>query len=99
MLQAGVRIFEHREAMLHAKTAVVDGIWSTVGSSNLDYRSFLHNDEVNVAIRDQATSARLKEDFSEDLKQCEEVTLDTWQRRSLFEKLVEPLCWILERQQ
>ena len=50
LLESGVRIFEHRDAMLHAKTAVVDGIWSTVGSSNLDYRSFLHNDEVNAVI-------------------------------------------------
>src|SRR5690606_34030557 len=50
LLEAGVRIFESEDTVLHAKTAVVDGVWSTVGSSNLDYRSFIHNHEVNAVI-------------------------------------------------
>ena len=59
----------------------------------------LHNDEVNVAIRDKEISARLTKDFRHDLKSCEQVTMDTWKRRPLLEKVVEPIAWILERQQ
>ena len=99
LLHAGVRIYEYRAGMTHAKVLNVDDLWVVVGTTNFDNRSFEHNDEVNVAIRDEAVSARLKQDFREDLKHCEEVTLDTWRRRSLFEKIVEPFCWILERQQ
>ena len=50
VLQEGVEIHEYRPALLHAKTAVIDGVWATVGSTNLDWRSFLHNDEVDAAI-------------------------------------------------
>jgi cardiolipin synthase len=99
LLREGIRIYEYRAGMTHAKVLNVDGLWAVVGTTNFDNRSFEHNDEVNVAIRDEGVSARLKKDFREDLQHCEEVTLDTWKRRSLFEKIVEPFCWILERQQ
>jgi cardiolipin synthase len=85
--------------MTHAKVLNVDDLWVVLGTTNFDNRSFEHNDEVNVALRDRAASARVKKDFLADLELCEEVTLDTWKRRSLFEKIVEPFCWILERQQ
>ena len=99
LLREGIRIYEYRAGMTHAKVLNVDDLWVVLGTTNFDNRSFEHNDEVNVAIRDEAMSARLKKDFGEDLQLCEEVTLDTWKRRSLFEKIVEPFCWILERQQ
>ena len=85
--------------MTHAKVLSVDDLWVVLGTTNFDNRSFEHNDEVNVAIRDEATSARLTADFQQDLKSCEEITLDAWERRPLFEKLVEPFASILERQQ
>jgi cardiolipin synthase A/B len=99
LLKEGIRIHEYRAGMIHAKILNVDDLWVVLGTTNFDNRSFEHNDEVNVAIRDDKTSARLKEDFLADLKRCERVTLDTWKRRPLFEKLIEPVCWILERQQ
>jgi cardiolipin synthase len=99
LLRAGVRIYEYRAGMIHAKVLNVDDLWAVLGTTNFDNRSFEHNDEVNVAIRDAGTAARLAEDFAGDLTRCEEVTLETWRRRPWLEKVIEPFAWILERQQ
>ncbi len=99
LLRAGIRIYEYRAGMIHAKVLNVDDLWVVLGTTNFDNRSFEHNDEVNVAIRDEEFSGRLTADFICDLKSCEEVTLETWKRRPLVEKIVEPFAWILERQQ
>jgi cardiolipin synthase len=99
LLREGVRIYEYRIGMTHAKVLNVDDLWVVLGTTNFDNRSFEHNDEVNVAIRDAEVSARLTTDFLRDLTCCEEVTLETWKRRPLVEKIVEPFAWILERQQ
>lgn len=99
LLREGVRIYEYRAGMMHAKVLNVDDLWVVLGTTNFDNRSFEHNDEFNVAIRDQETSARLTRDFVNDLKACREVTLETWKQRPWFEKIVEPFAWILERQQ
>ena len=99
LLREGIRIYEYRAGMTHAKVLNVDDLWVVLGTTNFDNRSFEHNDEVNVAVRDAEVSARLTEDFRRDLKSCEEVTLDTWRRRPLVEKVIEPFAWILERQQ
>src|SRR5205807_7626619 len=99
MLEAGMRIFEYSGAMTHAKVLLVDDLWSVLGTTNIDNRSFEHNDEVNVAIRDPAVSARLLQDYERDQSVSDEVTLERWQRRPLWEKIVGPFIWILERQQ
>jgi cardiolipin synthase len=99
LLRAGIRIYEYRAGMTHAKVLNVDDLWVVLGTTNFDNRSFEHNDEVNLAIRDEELSARLTTDFVNDLKKCEEVTLETWKRRPLVEKIVEPFAWLLERQQ
>jgi cardiolipin synthase len=99
LLREGIRIYEYRAGMMHAKVLNIDDLWVVLGTTNFDNRSFEHNDEVNVAIRDEDIAARLTKDFLHDLKSCEEVTLETWKRRPLFEKIVEPFAWILERQQ
>ena len=99
LLKAGIRIFEYRPAMTHAKVLVVDELWVVLGTTNIDNRSFEHNDEVNVALRDPAVAARLLEDYEKDLDDCTEMTLDRWQRRPIWEKVVGPFVWILERQQ
>lgn len=99
LLKEGIRIYEYRAGMIHAKVLNVDDLWVVLGTTNFDNRSFEHNDEVNVAIRDEEMSARATKDFQADLKRCEEVTMDTWKRRPLLEKIVEPFAWILERQQ
>ena len=99
MLEAGMRIFEYERGMTHAKTLVVDDLWAVIGTTNLDNRSFEHNDEVNVVIRDAGVSARLTQDFDRDLSYSREITLHDWRRRPLWEKLIGSIAWILERQQ
>ena len=99
LLEGGVRIFEYRPAMTHVKALMVDGVWAVIGTTNVDNRSFEHNDEVNVAFRESTVTARLGRDFEADLASCDEITLERWASRPLLEKVVGPVCWILERQQ
>ena len=99
LLPGGVRIFEYRPSMTHVKAVMVDGVWAMIGTTNIDNRSFEHNDEVNVAFREHAVTARLRHDFEADLAASDEVTLEQWIRRPILEKVVAPVCWILERQQ
>ncbi|HEX9368947.1 MAG TPA: phospholipase D-like domain-containing protein [Vicinamibacterales bacterium] len=99
LLGAGIRIFEYQPAMMHAKILIVDDLWTVLGTSNIDNRSFEHNDEDNVAMRDPAVAARLSQDYERDLAVSREVTLEMWERRPVWEKLVGPFVWILERQQ
>ena len=99
LLRAGIRIYEYRAGMTHAKAVCADDLWVILGTTNFDNRSFEHNDEVNLAIRDEEIAARLTTDFLNDLKGCEDVTLETWKQRPLIEKIIEPFAWILERQQ
>jgi cardiolipin synthase len=99
LLEAGVRIYEYQPAMIHAKVLIVDDLWSVIGTTNIDNRSFEHNDEVNIAMRDPAVNERLCQDYDRDLEASREITLDMWRRRPLWEKIVGPFVWILERQQ
>jgi cardiolipin synthase len=86
LLAAGVRVFESQEQILHAKTMVVDGYWSTVGSSNLDYLSFLHNHEANAVILGPAFAAQLEDVFLTDLDHAKEIDPAEWRKRSLWER-------------
>ena len=99
LLEAGIRIFEYRATMTHAKVLVADERWSVLGTTNIDNRSFEHNDEVNVAMRDRRVAGRLLEDYARDVADSREVTLERWRRRPAWEKIVGPFVWILERQQ
>src|SRR5688500_9894192 len=99
LLGGGIRIFEYRPAMTHVKALMVDGTWAVIGTTNVDNRSFEHNDEVNVAFRESGVTARLQRDFESDLAAADEVTAKDWEERSAFEMMVGPICWILERQQ
>lgn len=89
LLRDGVRIFEWPERMMHAKTGVIDGVWSTIGSYNLDKRSFVHNLEVGLVSIDRELGARMQEQFLRDLTICREVTLDEWRKRSRWNKMLE----------
>jgi cardiolipin synthase len=99
LLEAGVRVHEYRGAMMHAKILIVDGAWAVLGTTNIDNRSFEHNDEINLALRDPAVAARLLDDYATDVQHSDEVSYETWRRRPLWEKAVGPFVWILERQQ
>jgi cardiolipin synthase len=89
LLAGGVRIFQLQIAILHAKTAVIDGAWSTIGSANIDYRSFLHNYELNVMVIDPAFGRDMESAFNEDLRDSKEVTLDQWRHRPLSDRIKE----------
>ena len=99
LLGAGVRIFEYDAGMTHAKALIVDGLWAVIGTTNFDNRSFEHNDEVNVVVRDEKIAARLMVDFESDIAHSCEIVADGWVARPLWEKLVGTVAWILERQQ
>lgn len=83
LLKAGVKIFERREALMHSKTALIDGVWSTVGSTNLDWRSFLHNEEVNAVVLGHAFGEQMRAAFENDIEHSEQIELDRWQRRGI----------------
>ena len=89
LLRRGVRIFEWQERMMHAKSAVIDGVWSTIGSYNLDRRSLLHNLEVGVIVIDRGVGETLDAQFELDIQRCREVSLATWEQRSMWHKFLE----------
>jgi cardiolipin synthase len=89
LLEAGVRIFERQNAVLHAKTAVVDGVWSTVGTSNLDWRSFVHNYEVNVVVLGPSLAKQLEALFTRDLDASHEITQEAWATRGVGSRMKE----------
>lgn len=89
LLRSGVHIHQRNGAVSHAKTASIDGVWSTIGSSNLDWRSFLHNDEVNAVVLGRGFATQMDAMFDDDLAQSEEVRLPQWRHRSLLPRLKE----------
>ena len=89
LLEAGVKIYERKTRLLHAKTAVIDGVWSTVGSTNLDWRSLLHNDELNAVVLGTEFAAQMNAIFQKDLANSGEITLADWRARPIQERLKE----------
>lgn len=89
LLKVGVELHERHDALLHAKTAVIDGVWSTIGSTNLDWRSFLHNQEVNAVVLGPAFGGRMRALFEDDVRRSQAITLEAWRRRSLGDRLME----------
>ena len=89
LLASGVRVYELQIAVLHAKTAVIDRIWSTVGSTNIDMRSFMHNYELNAVVLDPEFGLALESAFEEDLRYSVEVSAEQWAQRPLAERLKE----------
>jgi cardiolipin synthase len=96
LLESGVKICEAHSSVLHAKTAVIDGVWSTVGSSNLDYRSFLHNDEVNAIVLGTGFADQMEAQFLQDLGDCKVITLQQWHDRPLLDRVREFFSWTVE---
>jgi cardiolipin synthase len=89
LLDAGVKIYERRARVLHAKTAVIDGVWSTVGSSNLDWRSLMSNDELNAVILGTDFADKMNAMFDHDLSDSDEITVEKWHSRSIADRLRE----------
>jgi len=99
LLKAGAEIYEYEPAMIHAKIMIVDDLWCVVGSTNFDQRSFGWNDEVNLAVMDQALAAKLGTNFQDDLAKAHRETLQEWEHRSVWERGMEWAGWIIAREQ
>ena len=96
LLQAGVRIHERRGVILHAKTALVDGVWTTIGSTNLDWRSFVHNEEINAVVLGADFGAQVQVMFAKDLAGSDAIVLAQWQRRALDLRIKEMFARVWE---
>ena len=94
LLKSGVKLYKRRDVMLHAKTAVIDNVWSTVGSTNMDFWSFSTNDEVNAVILSKEFAAEMEEMFTKDLAESDEIRLEVWKKRPVFDKIKQ---WIAHR--
>lgn len=98
LLKGGVRIFDYQRTLLHQKVFVVDGEWSSIGSTNFDDRSFEINDEVSLVTYDAALAAELERVFEDDLRLAKERTLDEWQSRSAAHKLIDFATFLFNEQ-
>lgn len=94
LLRAGIRIYERRDTVLHAKTASIDGVWATIGSTNLDWRSYLHNDEINAVILGTHFSRQMEAMFDRDRAASTLIEPARWQRRSPLQHMEE---WVARR--
>jgi len=97
LLKGGVKIYERGDALLHSKTAVIDGVWSTVGSTNLDWRSFLSNDELNAVILGREFAQKMQSMFDKDLEASQAIDLESWERRPLQFRFKEWGARLLQR--
>ncbi len=97
LLRGGIRIFEYKPSMMHAKTLVVDGLWSSVGSMNADNRSMSFNEESNLMMLDPAIGQKMEEMFVEDLGYSEEILLPAFVQRGWRAKVAESACHLVRR--
>jgi cardiolipin synthase A/B len=96
LLLAGVKIYERRDVILHSKTALIDGVWATVGSTNLDWRSFLHNEELNAVVLGTEFGNQVLTMFKKDIAASDEILLEEWQSRPLNLRIKEMLSRVWE---
>jgi len=96
LLKAGVKIYEWQGEMLHAKTTTIDGVWSTVGTSNMDWWSIARNNELNAIILSHSFAADMNRMYFNDLKNAKPITLEDWRHRGMTERLKEVGAGIIE---
>ena len=92
LLRAGIHLHELHDTLLHAKTCVIDGLWTTVGSSNLDWRSFLHNAEANLVVLDAGLAKEMETVFMADVARSKEIVRAEWAKRGWRQRLAEMLA-------
>lgn len=92
LLRSSIKIFRYKKGFMHAKSIVIDDIFTSIGSANLDYRSFSINFEINAMLYSMDIAKEMKKVFLEDLRECEEVNLEGWTERSVTRKLKESVC-------
>ena len=96
LLRGGVKLYERRGALLHAKTAVIDGVWATVGSTNLDWRSFLHNQELTAVVLGAEFGEKMRAAFDRDLAASDPIMLAAWRQRSVATRAKEMFARLWE---
>ena len=89
LLSANVKIYERQDALLHAKTVLIDGVWSTIGSTNLDWRSFTNNQEINAIVLGQDFGAQMQAMYEKDLQSSKQIMLEDWRKRSIVARFKE----------
>ena len=94
LLKNGVKVYEYKKTLLHQKVMVVDGIWSCVGSTNFDDRSFQHNDEISMAFIDPKIAQQLRMTFGEDMKFAQQRTFREWRARPLWHKAIDGIAYL-----
>ena len=92
-----MKIYEREDALLHAKTALIDGVWSTIGSTNLDWLSLAYNQEINAVVLGQEFGTQMRALFDKDIESSRLVTLEKWQQRSIGVRLKELGARLLAR--
>ena len=97
LLKAGVKLYKRRNVLLHAKTLVIDGVWSTVGSTNMEWWSFSSNDEVNAVILSREFATEMEKMFAADLGESDQIRLEEWEKRPLLLKARELFSYLLAR--
>jgi cardiolipin synthase len=97
LLKSGVKIYERRNALLHAKTAVIDEVWSTVGSTNMDFWSLLSDDEVNAVILSRDFAVEMEKMFAKDLAESDQIQREEWKKRPLLPRIREWFAHLFAR--
>lgn len=95
LLRCGVRLFEYPHTLLHQKVMTIDGVWSAIGSSNFDDRSFETNDEITLGIFDPAITRRLDDIFGKYAARASELSLHDWNRRGMLHKISDHACYLI----
>jgi len=95
MLKAGIKIYFYQNGFLHAKSITIDNEFSTIGSTNLDFRSFDHNFEINAFMYSKELTTQMKNIFLDDQKKCRRITLNLWKKRPLWHKICESVVRLL----
>lgn len=98
LLDAGIEIYEYNSTVLHTKCITADGHWATVGSANLDGRSLVHNDELNIAFGETHVTKQLDVAFADDLNRSTRITTSTWSSRGWANKLAEQSTFLVRNQ-
>lgn len=89
LLEGGVRLYEFKPTLMHQKIVIIDGVWSHIGSTNFDARSLALNAEIGVGLLDEAVAATFRRAFEDDLQRSRELTLEQWNQRSRFQRLLD----------
>jgi len=97
LLSVGIKIYERQDALLHAKTGLIDGVWSTVGSTNLDWRSFVNNQEINAVVLGQGFGAQMQILYEHDLGLSKRITLEAWRKRPITTRIKETAARLWSR--